>query len=552
MAERTARSKIIGDSACPACKRQGRDRHNNHLIHFDNGNKFCNRCGYKEVATSDNAFKSLTSHDNEEDDRLDSLDDINALESLTVRSRGISEAIMSKYGVKASVNTSNGEVENVYFPITRGGKLTAYKVRSLSEKSFHSVGNDAKKPDLFGQSLAGQGGKFIIITEGEFDCLAVSQMLASVGKNYKVVSLPTGANDSAIKQHMEWLEGFEKVVLWFDNDEAGNKARDACASLLSMGKVYTITTPDGLKDANDCLLAGKNIMQILASAKPIKPDGILSGEDIIAEAVQGVELPIAHYPYAGLNDKLGGVRTPELVVISAGSGVGKSQFLRELVYYFHTNTPHSIALMFMEESVKRTALSIAGLSVDIPLHSTPADQETVQKALHNVFGSGRIHAYNHFGSSDVDNILSKIRYFVKALDCKIVILDHLSIIVSGQDSGMDERKLIDMLMTKLRTLVQELDICIFAVSHLTRPEGKGHEEGKETSLKHLRGSHAIAQLSDAVIGLERNQQAESEEERNTTTVRVLKSRFTGETGVACKLEYNKVTGRMKEVISEGW
>jgi twinkle protein len=208
--------------------------------------------------------------------------------------------------------------------------------------------------------------------------------------------------------------------------------------------------------------------------------------------------------------------------------------------------------MFMEESVKRTALSIAGLSVDIPLHSTPADQETVQKALHNVFGSGRIHAYNHFGSSDVDNILSKIRYFVKALDCKIVILDHLSIIVSGQDSGMDERKLIDMLMTKLRTLVQELDICIFAVSHLTRPEGKGHEEGKETSLKHLRGSHAIAQLSDAVIGLERNQQAESEEERNTTTVRVLKSRFTGETGVACKLEYNKVTGRMKEVISEEW
>ena len=551
MAERTTRSKIIGDSACPVCKRQGRDRHNNHLIHFDNGNKFCNRCGYKEVVTSDNAIKSLTSHDNEEDDRLDSLDDINALESLTVRSRGISEAIMSKYGVKASVNTSNGEVEAVYFPITRGGKLTAYKVRGLLEKSFHSIG-DAKKPDLFGQSLAGQGGKFIIITEGEFDCLAVSQMLASVGKNYKVVSLPTGANDSAIKQHMEWLEGFEKVVLWFDNDEAGNKARDACASLLSMGKVYTITTPDGLKDANDCLLAGKNIMQILASAKPIKPDGILSGDDIIAEAVQGVELPIAHYPYAGLNDKLGGVRTPELVVITAGSGTGKSQFLRELVYYFYTSTPHSIALMFMEESVKRTALSIAGLSVDIPLHSTPTNQETVQKALHNVFGSGRIHAYNHFGSSDVDNILSKIRYFVKALDCKIVILDHLSIIVSGQDSGMDERKLIDMLMTKLRTLVQELDICIFAVSHLTRPEGdKGHEGGKETTLKHLRGSHAIAQLSDAVIGLERNQQAESEEERNTTTVRVLKSRFTGETGVACKLEYNKVTGRMKEV-SEEW
>jgi twinkle protein len=540
-------TRIIGDSACPSCRKQGRDKKGDHLIHFENGNKYCNRCGYSEAVNNSQSIKSRITHDNEEGDTLDSINDINALESFTVSSRGVSEAIMNKYGVKASVNEANGEVESVFFPIHRGGKLTAYKARSLAEKTFYTIG-DAKRPDLFGQHLAGNGGRFIIITEGEFDCLAVSQMLATAGKSYKVVSLPTGANDAAIKQHLEWLEGFEKVVLWYDNDEAGVKARDACASLLSMGKVYTITTPEGLKDANDCLLAGKSIMQIIASAKPVKPDGILSGLDIIAEASQGVELPVAHYPYKGLNDKLGGVRTPELVVISAGSGTGKSQFLRELVYHFYKSTNHSIALMFMEESVKRTALSIAGLSVDIPLHATPAPQETVQKALQDVFGSGRIHAYNHFGSSDIDNILAKIRYFVKALDCKIVILDHLSIIVSGQEGGMDERKLIDMLMTKLRTLVQELDICIFAVSHLTRPEGKGHEEGKETSLKHLRGSHAIAQLSDAVIGLERDQQAEDEEKRNTTNVRVLKSRFTGETGVSCSLLYNKETGRMKEVV----
>lgn len=550
MAER--HSKIVGDSVCPSCRKRGGDKSGNHLIHFDNGNKFCNRCGYKELVAI-NTFKSHTINDNSEDDTLYSLDDINALESLTVRSRGISESIMKRYGVKASVNTSNGEVESVYFPITKGGKLTAYKVRSLADKTFHSIG-DAKKPDLFGQSLAGQGGKFIIITEGEFDCLAVSQMLASVGKSYKVVSLPTGANDSAIKQHLEWLEGFEKVVLWFDNDDAGIKARDACAGLLTNGKVYTIDTPDGLKDANDCLLAKKSIMQILSSAKQVKPDGVLSGDDIIAKASEGVELPIAYYPYKGLNDKLGGVRTPELIVITAGSGSGKSQFLKELVYYFHTNTQHNIAIMFMEESVKRTALSIAGLSVNIPLHAVQTDKEIVNKALHDVFGSGRIHAYDHFGSSDVDVILSKIRYFTKALDCKIVILDHLSIIVSGQqNSGMDERKLIDMLMTKLRMLVQELDICIFAVSHLTRPEGdKGHEGGKETTLKHLRGSHAIAQLSDAVIGLERNQQAEDEEERNTTIVRVLKSRFTGETGVACKLVYDKHTGRLFEEIEDSF
>ena len=101
-----------------------------------------------------------------------------------------------------------------------------------------------------------------------------------------------------------------------------------------------------------------------------------------------------------------------------------------------------------------------------------------------------------------------------------------------------------MTMTHLRTLVEETGIGMILVSHLKRPEGnKGHEEGQTTSLSQLRGSHAIAQLSDIVIGLERNQQGE---ESNTTTVRVLKNRFSGDTGLAGELFYNRETGRLTE------
>ena len=62
----------------------------------------------------------------------------------------------------------------------------------------------------------------------------------------------------------------------------------------------------------------------------------------------------------------------------------------------------------------------------------------------------------------------------------------------------------------------------------------------------LRGSASIAQLSDMVIGLERDQQHSDQRVSNTTSVRVLKNRFAGLTGLACYLYYDGDTGRMIE------
>jgi len=133
--------------------------------------------------------------------------------------------------------------------------------------------------------------------------------------------------------------------------------------------------------------------------------------------------------------------------------------------------------------------------------------------------------------------------------CDYVFVDHISIIVSAQSNG-DERKAIDEIMTKLRMLVQETGISLVCVSHLKRPENRGHEEGAATSLAQLRGSGAIAQLSDMVLGLERNGQADDATERNTTRVRVLKNRFSGITGKACALLYSHNSGRMVEIDEE--
>jgi len=138
---------------------------------------------------------------------------------------------------------------------------------------------------------------------------------------------------------------------------------------------------------------------------------------------------------------------------------------------------------------------------------------------------------------------------VVGLGVQTIVLDHISIVVSGLDSsvGMDEQKMISVLMTKLRSLVNETNCSIIAVVHLKRPQGAGKSwnEGKPVTLTALRGSGTLEQLSDNVVSVERNQQAE--EESNVALLRVLKCRHSGITGKADTIEYSIDTGRLLPV-----
>ena len=287
-------------------------------------------------------------------------------------------------------------------------------------------------------------------------------------------------------------------------------------------------------------------------AETYVPDGIVAGSSLWAEVNKPEPKAEAFYPWKGLNEKLYGLRPAELVMVTAGSGLGKSQFLREILYHLLRTTKWNIGGMFLEESVRKTARSIMSLHANKKLHlpDTVVSEQELKESFDATLGTDRIYLFDHFGSTSADNIVNRIRYMAKACDCRVIFLDHLSIIISGQDNG-DERKAIDVLMTRLRTLVQELGITLIVVSHLKRPNGnQGHEDGQAVSLSQLRGSGAIAQLSDAVITLERNSMSADANERHTTKVAVAKNRYSGLTGPACDLKYDVDTGRMHEVKME--
>jgi twinkle protein len=351
------------------------------------------------------------------------------------------------------------------------------------------------------------------------------------------------------KANYEYINSFENIVLCFDGDEAGKKAAKEVAELF--GSKCKIFKPDPeYKDACEWLADGKEAAFVSRwwAAEPFIPDGIVCGTGLWELVSKPMEAADCFYPWKGLNDITYGIRAGELVTFTAGSGLGKSQTLREIVWHLLQNCDDSIGLMFLEESVRKTSLSMMSLAADLPMHlPTTMVSDAIRKdAFEKTLGTGRLYFFDHFGSTAIENIINRVKYMAKGLGCKYVFLDHLSIIVSSQDNG-DERKAIDEIMTKLRMLVQETNIALVIVSHLKRPSDKGHEEGAATSLAQLRGSAAIAQLSDMVVSLERNGQADDPIERNTTKVRVLKNRYSGQTGPACSLLYNKDTGRMFEI-----
>ena len=467
-----------------------------------------------------------------------------ALEYHSVASRGITRDTCLDYGVGTHGN-------HYYFPYYSGpDQLVAYKKRGTEQKQF-SIEGTWKEAGLFGQQLFSKGGKYVTIVEGEFDALAAYQML---GSRYPVVSIRNGAGSALAdcKANYEWLDSFENVVVCFDSDEQGRTAASQVAELFGP-KARVFKHEQGLKDACDYLASqeSKGFVDQWWKSEQYVPDGIVPGSTLWEVVNQPVERAEVMYPFSGMNELTYGIRTGELITVTAGSGLGKSQFLREIVYHVLKNSTSKIGLMFLEESVKKTARSIMSLSVNKPLHlpDAAATDEELRYAFEDTLGTDRLFLFDHFGSTSVDNVISRVRYMAKALDCKFIFLDHISIVVSSQENG-DERKALDEIMTKLRTIVAETGVCLFAVSHLKRPDTKGHEEGAATSLSQLRGSGSIGQLSDIVLGLERNGQAEDLEERHTTRVRVLKNRFSGLTGPACSLYYDKITGRMTETFTD--
>tara|TARA_B100001057_G_scaffold35947_1_gene32527 strand:+ start:8215 stop:9864 length:1650 start_codon:yes stop_codon:yes gene_type:complete len=452
-----------------------------------------------------------------------------------IAARGLTEATCKKWGYLTG--EINGQAVQIATYRNKGGKPVAQKIRTAT-KQFSIVG-DAKQMTLFGSHLW-RNGKKLIICEGEVDACSVSQI-----QNHKwpVVSLSHGAPSAVktLKSNWDYLMNFEEVVLMFDMDEAGQNAAIACAELLPVGRAKIAYLP--AKDANECLLQNKSadVIQAIFQAREYRPDGIkaaLDYRDVIAvdETASAIS-----WPYSLLNDRLMGIRKKELICLAAGSGCGKTTFVKEVAYHL-MQSGQRVGLISLEEAPKRTLLGLVGIHLNKNLlidRSQASDQEVLD-GFDDLFKDQTCALYDSFGTSSVELICQRIQYMARALDCDYIILDHVTMLTANM---INERQELDKCVTQFRTLVQELDIGMIMVSHLTRPSGRGHEDGAAVSLSQLRSSHSLAQLSDAAIGLQKDPDDPDSDYR---LIRVLKNRFCGSIGDAGTLFYDRDTGRLIE------
>lgn len=450
--------------------------------------------------------------------------------------RFLSKATCDHYGVTITKNR-DGSVKEHFYPHHKQttNELVASKRRICADKEF-SWSGDREGIGLFGQKACKGYGKYITITEGELDAMSVYEMF---DRKWDAVSLVDGSGSAErdVKRTLEFLEGYENIVLCFDSDKEGQKAVNAVKDLFSPNKVRIVQLP--LKDANEMLVQGKK-KEFLAAwwdAKPYRPDGIVTVEDTWERLLEFRDTPSVPYPWSGLNDMLLGQRTQEIVVWGAPTGIGKTTIMREVQDNLVRQIPDDerVGCLMLEESIAKTTLGWMSFKANRPLHKELAtlSNEELRRYWEEASHGNKYVLLDHQGwQNSIDTLKARIRYMRRAMGCRWIILDHLHIALSSVQGASGDWSGIDELMTDLRGIVHELDIGLHLVSHVSGD-------------MQFRGSKGIGQLADAAIFLDRDKHAEGDA-ANITKVIVDKNRFAGDMGTACYLRYDKMTGRMQE------
>lgn len=535
MSEHESESELLYKGACDDCGSSDA------CARYSDGHTHCFSCKTTRQADGD-----------VEDDNPRRLKADSRLISGTVEAipnRKLDDRVCAKYNYQVGI--FNGKKCHIAPYRDDTGAVVAQKIR-LPGKDFTVLGNLKKALPFFGQHLCRDGGKMIVITEGEIDAMSVTQ---AMGLTWPAVSVPSGASGAkkAVAKALAWLESFEKVVFLFDEDEPGREAVAECVPLLSPGKAYIATLP--LKDANDMVKAGrsKELVDAIWGARKWVPEVLNDLDDLIEEAVE--EMPWGlPWPWRTMTKATYGIRRSALYTWGAGTGSGKTTLVKQLALtamrpdlgedhsdFLPMPAPRPVATILYEEPAKMTLKTLGGMAIRKRVHvpGTVYDKDELRAAIQSF--RPKLFSVSLKGARNWETVKSTIRYLHASEGVEDYVIDPMTALTAGDEN---ERQSLDLIMSELAELAEELDVTIHLVFHLATPDGKSHEDGGRVQEKHFRGSRAVAFWSHYLIGLERDKQ----DKDCPTTIRGLKDRLTGDAvGRFIALKYDRDTGLMFEV-----
>lgn len=490
----------------------------------------------------------------EEVDRLIKASSIKALTSRKIR-----QETCRKFDYRVRLNSA-GEQEHIAVYRDEMGQPEWVKIRNTGtpkepKKGFATVGPTEQR--FFGQHLWSGGGKRLVIVGGEIDCLTVSQ---AQDDQWPVVSPPLGEKGivKALKANFEWVNSFQEVVLGLDMDGPGREANLEAAALLPPGKAKIAKWTR--KDPNEMLVEGdgKEIIRCIWNAETFRPDGLIDARTLTERCLSPTQYGLP-WPWRFLTDWTYGRRRGEAVLFGAGTGLGKTDFIAEIVAcdlrgktkFGLEYEPQGWGIFAFEAGAATTKKAIAGKMAERRFHIPDADWTDVELTAAMKFmdedcwnRGGKLFINDSLGMADFDAIVDRVRFLVQSEGISHFLIDPVGALVMDAE---DERKELDALSLRWAKLQVELDTHGYMTSHLTRPSmGPSHEEGGHVQLKQFRGSNGLVMYHNAIFGLERNQQGETEYDRCTTSIRDLKDRFTGNpVGKVESLHYNVLNGMLE-------
>lgn len=569
---RASKEKIIGNMACPECRKAGGDSTGNHMMLFESGAGYCNRCpksfSVEQVKEARQASSSprrtrrqYSGGYNNNYQKDMTVDDMVHLGYLGEKHRGISAATDRHFGIRTETDTTNGKPLARYYPYHVEGELYGYKKRILPKDWGKDVGT-IKGTDMFGWHLLSGKYQTLIIVEGEEDTAACWQLHKAMNNrstnrrikrsDVDVVSLPSGSKGAqkSLLHHIEEISKYKKVYWAGDNykiDVEGKACLEVAVQVIGVDKLYVMEYPERRKDLCDVLKIGDEdaidtYSEMYFGAKPYSPADVIDGsqltlEDIEKDVVVGYSLP-----YPCLQEPLQGMRLYEHTVITSSAGSGKSSLITAIAHHMSREHGWMVGNIFLEEKSVKSQQRYIAYDNSVALNEyrkdfniiPPEDKvKTKEELIDNML------FLDHSGSIDVDVLMNKIRYMSNK-GCKLIILDHLSLVVTGSD---DERAQLDDLMEKIYRYVEHTPIHILSVVHINRGDGKKDpSKGFEITPSHIRNSSGVMQMAFNLGCVEGWN--ECEKWGNTRFIRWLKIRETGDLGLTkgC-LEYSQKTGR---------
>lgn len=493
------------------------------------------------------------------------LDEILELSTRGWKERYLKKATHEFYGVRMQFD-EEGQAQYQYTPVTEDGELTGFHKRNCKEKAFSVVGRNKVTSEFFGQSLFPAGGKYLVITGGQNDAMAVFQTLFD-NSGYKTACIsPTCGEPNAPKQlqnNYEYVSSFEKVILMMDNDAEGEKAAMQMARLLKPGQAYVANLNEaGCKDPNDYIMSGrqKQLIDAFWKASKYSPVDVLHlgdmWEDFESED-DNVKVPFPD-SWSMLNDMMGGGgELGEISVIASLTSIGKSTIINNIVYHLIENTDFKVGAMYLEGTKREVVRDLLGLDMSINLRTTSRDQIDMTQLKDRFFNylaaKDQLVYVDHQGSISNKEIFDKLRYLVKGEGCNVVVLDPLQAAVNSSENGA----IIDFMDTLLK-FAKETNTYIIVVSHMKKPSG---DDPHDVSEYDLLGSSSINQIAFNTVLLSRDKMSDDPKIRNATKIKIVKCRRTGNTGDAGWLRYDTNTTHMfatadpysdhGEIVSDG-